>query len=379
MTTPPPPHPPPLDPPPLAPYPGGRLQPLDAFRGLAALAVVVYHDTIRYPRFRLGLPGDGGQFLPGFDTGEAGTVPVLWFFLISGFVIAWTIERARTPLDFVVGRASRIYPAYWAAIATTTALAWAWPLVPETHGLRTILVNLTMLQDFVGVPSVAGVFWSLTVEITFYAWALALLATGLWRHVHRVALAWAAACVVAAMHTATGGHVPWRVNQLFILEFGPMLAAGLMLYRLRAGRTPAWSAATLTACAAAVLVAYRPITAGLCFGGAALVAAAAWGRLRWLAAAPLLWLGTISYSLYLSHETATYVVMGALDRAGLPHQASILAAIAVALALASAITYGVERPAMRAIRTRWRLRPAAAPPAVSAAPSAPPATPGSPG
>ncbi len=41
------------------------------------------------------------------------------FFVISGFVIFMTLDRTRVPLDFVVSRVSRLFPAYWAAIVLT--------------------------------------------------------------------------------------------------------------------------------------------------------------------------------------------------------------------------------------------------------------------
>src|SRR5690348_5033730 len=74
---------------------GGRIDGLDALRGVAALAVVVYHFTNSVRRSRL--PSGGGDVWFSFPTGAYG---VHLFFLISGFVIFLTVRRAPTAVDF---------------------------------------------------------------------------------------------------------------------------------------------------------------------------------------------------------------------------------------------------------------------------------------
>jgi peptidoglycan/LPS O-acetylase OafA/YrhL len=335
---------------------GRRLQALDAFRGIAALGVVLYHTTLRYPGFMSGQPASAAPLFPGFREGEAGVVPVLWFFLLSGFVITWTVDRCHTPMDFVVSRVSRIYPAYWASIALTVAAAALFPLPGVVHSPLQVIGNLTMLQSLFLIPDVAGVYWSLAVELLFYLYALALFAAGLWRFVHRAALACAGLGLVAALLEAAGLPPPWRVSQLLLLHFVPYLMAGLALYHLWRRRHRAWSGATLTVCAAAIALSQGPVSAALCLAGMGLIAAGAEGRLDRVATGPLLWLGSISYSLYLVHEYPSYMVMRALDHAGTPHGLGIGGAVLVSLVLASMVSYGVERPAMRAIRGAWRAR-----------------------
>lgn len=356
-----------------------RVLALDAFRGVAALAVVVYHVTLRYPTFILGLPPSDAPLFPGFLRFEAGVVPVLWFFLISGFVITWTVDRCRTPMDFVVSRVSRIYPAYWASIALTVAVMALWPLPGVSHTRGQVLMNLTMLQAYALVPDVAGVYWSLAVEILFYGYALALFTAGLWRAVHVAAFAWALLALANVLLENAGLPMSWRISQLLLLHFAPYLVAGMSLYHVWRRQHLAWSGITLCLCAAAIMMSQGAVSAALCFAGMAVIAWSAEGGLRWLAAPPLLWLGSISYSLYLVHEYPCYLVIRTLDRAGAPHEASVAIAILAAVALASAITYGVERPAMRQIRGAWRrFRPAPDAAAGGALPARP-ALSGSPG
>ena len=93
----------------------GRVRELDVLRGLAAAAVVLFHYTVRYGAL-YGYPAPPSVRVP---TGFYG---VEVFFCISGFVIFMTLDRTRRPMDFVVSRVSRLWPAYIVAIAVTFAV-----------------------------------------------------------------------------------------------------------------------------------------------------------------------------------------------------------------------------------------------------------------
>jgi peptidoglycan/LPS O-acetylase OafA/YrhL len=80
-----------------------RLLELDVFRGLAALAVVLFHYTTVYERTY----DHHDEMLFDFSLGHYG---VQLFFIISGFVIFMTLNRTKSALDFVVSRFSRLYP-----------------------------------------------------------------------------------------------------------------------------------------------------------------------------------------------------------------------------------------------------------------------------
>jgi peptidoglycan/LPS O-acetylase OafA/YrhL len=89
-----------------------RLFELDVLRGIAALGVVMYHYTTHYDE----LYGHSQKVLIYFPFGQYG---VELFFIISGFVIFMSLERTKSSLDFIVGRFSRLYPAYWTAVILT--------------------------------------------------------------------------------------------------------------------------------------------------------------------------------------------------------------------------------------------------------------------
>ena len=82
-----------------------RLTNLDGLRGLAALAVLLYHYTSIFPRFWPEAEPTG--FLVDF-----GGFGVHLFFIISGFVILMTLEKRGASRDFIIYRFIRLYPRY---------------------------------------------------------------------------------------------------------------------------------------------------------------------------------------------------------------------------------------------------------------------------
>ena len=68
----------------------------------------------------------------------------------------------------------------------------------------------------------------------------------------------------------------------------------------------------------------------------------------------LVWLGTISYPLYLLHENIGWSVQLRLGALGISTDGAVLVALAISLAMATALTRWVEQPAMRWIRTNYR-------------------------
>ncbi len=323
---------------------------LDALRGLAALGVVVFHYTTFYQQ-------EQGHLQPlgfGFPAGNYG---VHLFFLISGFVIFMTLERTRTAMDFVVSRFSRLFPAYWAAMAITAATVFAIGLpeqrLPATH----LLANLTMMQEILGFEHLDGSYWTLQVELFFYAQMLLWCMLGQLRRIPWVILAWLAMTVAYALTAQRHMHFSYTLRELLLLRHIPFFALGILFYRIhaRSGDMRVDLA----------LIALSLATIGIAYDRAYLVAALVCvaifglfvsGALRWLRAAPFVFLGGISYSLYLLHQTIGFALIHRLEAAGVPSLAAVALTMAVALALATVLTHLIERPAMRALRDGWRRR-----------------------
>lgn len=318
-----------------------RFAELDALRGFAALAVVVYHYTGHVTRYFHDFPIHI----------TAGKYGVQLFFCISGFVIFWTLQRSRTLADFAWSRFSRLYPAYWASIALGSVISVC--LLGEPLWPGGLLVNATMLQTFLGVRDLDIVFWTLAIELVFYAWMAAVFATGQLGRIVPIALGW----LVLSVAGSIAGHfvkLPQAIETYFILSSIPYFMAGVMFF-LVSKHGWKWRYIAVIGCAfaaASITPEGGPIVAASAFG---IMALAVGGMLRWLVNPITSWLGAISYTLYLTHRNLGYEALFALHRAGWPSWASILVALAMALLVASVVTYAIERPALIVLRN-WRKR-----------------------
>ena len=339
--------------------PGGRFAELDAFRGVAVLMVLVYHYLLRYDALarEAGMPVHEGLAL---DWARPGLYGVHLFFMISGFVICWSLSTADGLRGFALSRLSRIYPAFWVAALATFATVHAFGLPGREVGIGALIVNLTMLQDWVGVERVDSAYWSLTVELTFYAWAALIWAAG---QLHRAELFLVPAMALGALQFTGLVEVPWSIQMLLIVKHAHLFAAGIVYYRIFRGARRARDAAFLALTIACSFAIYPPADALLLAAFHVPFALAATGRLGWIVLRPLTWLGGVSYTLYLLHQNIGYVVIREAREAGAPSALAIGIAIALALALAQALSALVERPASRALRRRFGAPRASARPA----------------
>jgi peptidoglycan/LPS O-acetylase OafA/YrhL len=330
-----------------------RVGELDALRGLAALGVVVFHYTTFYQQEQGHLQALGFGF-------PAGNYGVHLFFLISGFVIFMTLERTRTAMDFVASRFSRLFPAYWVAIAITAAVVYAIGLPGQPIGGDDLFANFTMLQEILGFDHLDGSYWTLQVELFFYAQMLLWFALGQLRHVRWIILLWLAMAVAYALIEKNHLHFSYTLREALILRHIPFFAIGILFYKLytRSGDARVDLALILLALAA-IGVSYAPVYLVAGVACCAIFGMFLAGWLRWLRAGPFVFLGGISYSLYLLHQAIGFAVIHRLEAAGLPSLAAVALAIGISLILATTLTRVVERPAMRVLREGWRRRRAA--------------------
>jgi peptidoglycan/LPS O-acetylase OafA/YrhL len=327
----------------------GRIRDLDALRGLAALAVVLFHFTTRY------------QAVYGHRTEPWLSVPwghygVQLFFGISGFVIFMTLDRTRSLSDFAVSRASRLFPAYWTAILITTLVVTFAGMKEFVRTPLEIAINTTMLQTFVNVRPVDGVYWTLSVELAFYCIMAALWKLRLLPRIEPVLFAWMGLEWIWAFSPKLIGFEPsWLLGALLIQDYIPFFAIGIAAYRMKCepGRRGwAWAVMAAALLTVAVCDGWAHLIVAL-ISTAALTAIALRG-VPLLGARPLVWLGAISYSLYLLHELIGFALIRWLESAGISATAAIGLTTAAMLALAAAATFLVERPALRAIRGAYR-------------------------
>jgi peptidoglycan/LPS O-acetylase OafA/YrhL len=173
------------------PQSDGRLQSIDALRGIAALGVVFYHavwqSTNAVPANIFRWPVQLLQFISSF-----GYIGVFLFFVISGFCIhlQWAKARAnQQPHAINFGtfwrrRFRRLYPPYLIAFALFMAMAALSTGINVTHFfVYDVVMHLLMLHnlDPNTCYSINGVFWTLAIEEQLYlAYFLLLFLRSRW-------------------------------------------------------------------------------------------------------------------------------------------------------------------------------------------------------
>jgi len=333
-----------------------RSRELDALRGIAASWVLLFHYSTRYGE----LFGDGGAPFHVPD----GFWGVELFFAISGFVMLMTLSRMRSAGEFVVARIVRLYPTYWAGVAITFGVMLLWPLPGRTVTAPEAAFNLTMLQEYFRVPDVDSVYWSLEVELVFYAWIVGVLAAGWLPRTRLLVTVWMLAGVAAYLACRHFGRaMPVIVDRVLLPEHCGYFGIGVTAFLdYQAGRASRASWLQYGVAVAVACLARGPQGGVLALGIAAVFWLVSQRRAGLLDTRLLVFLGAISYPLYLLHQNVGYVVIHALRAHAVGYGWSMLAAVAVSLAGATALHYAVEAPVRDGFQ-RWRRqhRPAVRP------------------
>lgn len=294
----------------------GPIPSLDGVRALAVALVFLAHSGLE-------------RFVPG-------GLGVTIFFVLSGFLITTLMrqEHARSGrLDlrsFYLRRLLRLMPPLTIVVAAAAALA-ALGLIGgafTTGGLLSALFYLgnyfVIAQDYRGMPAGIGVVWSLAIEEHFYL-LYPPLAILLLRARSRTALTVLALLCAAMLGwrlwlVQHGGSVAYLTMATDTRADAILVGCAMALWRNPwlddAPARPPWRDAAVVALCIATLLAtflYRDegfrLTArytlqSLAIAGlmhAAVRHAGAWPW-RWLSARPLVYLGSISYTVYLSHH-----------------------------------------------------------------------------
>ncbi len=262
---------------------------LDAVRGLAAAAVCVFHFC--------GPLSSGESLSPLVATVSAkGHLGVVAFFVLSGFVIPLSMKRWEFKFShvshFVKRRLLRLYPPYVLASGFSVLLWLVSSLLPGFRGQAPnldgidVLTNVTMTCDIVGRPWILVVAWTLAIELQFYL-AISLTLSGLLsksnllRHV--TILGWILTPLV------------WQ-SPAFLGHFSCLFGAGIVAFLRYAGKISSVSAAAFLVLSILVTAVSHGLEPAIVSGMT--IAAFA---IRATPPGFLVWLGTVSYSLYLTH------------------------------------------------------------------------------
>ena len=267
-----------------------------------------------------------------------------------------TLQRVSNGLDFVVARFSRLYPAYWICGIITFIIVSTAGLADQEVGLKNALINLTMLEFWFRVPYIDGAYWSLTVELSFYAIMIVLYVSNMLKRIEVIAIGWLFIILFArVIEKYFEIMVPGVLKLTFLLNFGNLFIAGIMFYKIKINRASLINHIAIIFCLAIELICFRSIIEAIIISGLfSLFYLFAYNKLAFIINKPLILLGAISYPLYLIHQYVGYIIIRFLYRIWINPYIIVLMAILASLFLAVAIHFTVEKRATKAIRNKYK-------------------------
>jgi peptidoglycan/LPS O-acetylase OafA/YrhL len=335
---------------------------IDSLRGIAALLVIYLHlaDHFLHTEPNLGAL-DRWSFIALTEVIDIGKAAVIVFFAISGYVIPFSLMKRTDHAvpRFVISRFFRLYPAYWLSLAAGLAI-----LIVATHqhiNASLVVANATMLQQFFGIENILGIYWTLQIELIFYALCVGLFVIGLLQKTKFIFsasvifLSFGLALAVARFYS--GMKLPVVVPLSLAIMFW-----GMIRRQADDGERTAIKADVALLVIFAVVIPLVSFLAynkdygynetwyryTISYGAAIGFFALCTSRVR-LDFAGIRYLGRISYSVYLFGPVAEQIVlMSLLPRLGIGQGAHLYIAVSMVLAVAmAAIIYRfVEAPSI---------------------------------
>lgn len=271
--------------------PGHRIDNIEILRGAAALAVAWFHFT---NGSSLVTKGSWLQI-----SGKFGYLGVEVFFVISGFIIPYAMYQRgyKLPHDassFIIRRLIRLEPAYLISVAINIAL-WSASaaLLPATalpmpeNIVSVTLAHVAYMAPWLNMPWFSPVYWSLAIEFQYYIFILIfgplLFANNRWW----IRIFFVLISALSLVETD---------SRLFV-HYLPLFGIGFLQFVRTTGRLKSWE--IISWIVAMSLIALNNVGLPASCAGllSAFVIAFPWPRVP----RPLIFLGTISYSMYLMH------------------------------------------------------------------------------
>lgn len=336
--------------------PACRMPLLDAIKGIACLFIVGHH-LCRYGP----MPEGAASLAPGLVGWLArdGRLAVQVFLVVAGFLAAASLApegvlRARQgPWQRVWQRYARLAMPYLAALCVSVLAAAAirpWfdhEAVPAAPVFAQLLAHGLLLQDLLGYDALSTGVWYVAIDFQLFVLALAMVMLAEWLQrrwqLDAARAAWLLAVLVLTMVSASlfAFNLQAELDSTAFYFVGSYGLGMLAFWIGRIERTRHWSAALALLAALGVMALLWDWRIRIAIALAMALMLAVGQRRGWLsappawpAAEPLLWLGRISYSLFLIHFPLILLVNAVVVQIGLHSPWIDLLGMLVAVVLA---------------------------------------------
>ncbi|UEP49665.1 acyltransferase [Burkholderia ambifaria] len=326
-----------------------RIPELDLLRFVAALAVVFFHYAFR------GYAADDLTIMhypPLEPIARYGFLGVHLFFMISGFVILMTAGDSSIK-KFVASRAARLLPAFWVCCTITFLTTLAIGGDRFTATWSQYIVNMLTLGGGFGADPIDGAYWSLGAELRFYRLVVILLIVGQIGRSERWLFVW----LIGTVLVETFPFI--KLKTFLVTDYAGFFIAGAACFLIRAHGLSRSRIALV--CAAWALSLYHefqllpyftehfeldlnPATVtGVVTLFFVMLVVLALRRTPIPASPRWVWLGAISYPLYLIHQNVGYMLFNAAGPT-VSRSALFWGAIVAAIGFALLLHIAVEKP-----------------------------------
>jgi peptidoglycan/LPS O-acetylase OafA/YrhL len=272
-----------------------------------------------------------------------------------------SLQKISRGVDFVINRISRLYPTYWASVTFTFILVISHSIYKSEGDFGDLLIkylgNLTMFQFYLRVPDLDGPYWSLIIEMLFYLFVLLLFQIKWLKYLNTIGIVLCSATVLLSHYYYEKTYM--IIKGIPLLQFLPLFLAGTNFYKIYTKKDN---------------IAYNYLIVLFCFICQILLFSHAgfsntfinWteyiimlfiyfslftlfvnNRLTFITNKTTLFLGKISYALYLIHQfvSISLIIPFFYDTLGLNFWiVTIFINLPVVIAVATFITYKIEVP-----------------------------------
>jgi len=321
---------------------------LDALRGIASILVVLYHYTTRYQELYC-------NSCKPFIEVKYGGYGVELFFILSGFVIFYSVEKKTSLVSFFYSRFFRLFPVYWSAMLVTSIFIASFGLIDRDVTLYQFFVNLTMFQEFFRVENIDGVYWTLAVELSFYFVIGLLLLLKLIPKIVTIINIWLIIYMLIKSIIYYSGHNPLPSYILILIDYSLLFCLGVIFNKLHSKKEYFYMSNIVFI---SLVYFFIATTSG---GILSILIISIFylfivDKLNLLIVKPLLFLGAISYPLYLIHQNIGYIILNNMNEMNININIRILISLFFVVALAYLCHIMIEKPAMKlSLEIRKRL------------------------